>query len=94
MEDRMDYQSDEERLVAEQAVLNYRELKAVMKTAPYGKGMAVMEQAVRERGFEQMRKTLSLLVSAHDEAQKKGSTASRASAEPKPTSNAARTNIF
>jgi hypothetical protein len=93
MEDRMDYQSDEERLVAEQAALNYRELKRVMKTAPHGKGMAVMEQAVRERGFEQMRQTLSLLVNAHDEAQKKGSTASRASAEPKPISNAARTNI-
>ena len=72
----MHYQSDEERLVAEQAVLNYRELKQVMKTAPHGKGMAVMEQAVRERGFEQMRQTLSLLVNAHDEAQKKGSTVS------------------
>lgn len=88
----MDYQSDEERLVAEQAMLNYRELKAVMKTAPHGKGMAVMEQAVREKGFEQMRQTLSLLANAHDEAQKKGSTASRASAGAKPTSNAARTN--
>jgi hypothetical protein len=94
MEDHMDYQNDEERLVAEQAVLNYRELKRVMKTAPHGKGMAVMEQAVRERGFEQMRQTLSLLVNAHDEAQKKGSIASPVSAEAAPTSNAARTNTF
>ena len=92
MEDCMRYQSDEERLVAEQAVLNYRELKRVMKTAPHGKGMAVMEQAVREKGFEQMRQALSLLINAHDEAQKKGSTVSHASAEPKPTSSAARTN--
>jgi hypothetical protein len=53
-------------------VLNYRELMGVMKKAPNGKGMAVLEQAVREKGFEQMRKTLSLLASAHDEAQKKG----------------------
>ena len=68
----MEYASDEERLVAEQAVLHYRELKQVMKTAPHGKGMAVMEQAVREKGFEQMRQTLSLLANAHDEAQKKG----------------------
>jgi len=90
----MDYQSDEERLVAEQAVSNYRELKQVMKAAPHGKGMAVMEQAVRERGFEQMRHILSLLANAHDEAQKKGSTAGHASAGPKPTSNAARTNTF
>lgn len=94
MEDRMDYQSDEERLVAEQAVLHYRELKQVMKTAPHGKGLAVMEQAVREKGFEQMRQTLSLLANAHDEAQKKGSTASRADAAAALTSNAARTNTF
>jgi hypothetical protein len=92
MEDRMQYESEDERLVAEQAALHYRELRQVMKNAPHGKGMAVMEQAVRERGFEQMRQTLSLLANAHDEAQKKGSTASRASAEAKPTSNAVRTN--
>jgi hypothetical protein len=92
MEDRMDYQSDEERLVAEQAALHYRELKQVMKTAPHGKGMAVMEQAVREKGFEQMRQTLSLLANAHDEAQKKGQTVLPVRAAARPTSNAARTN--
>lgn len=68
----MQYQNDEERLVAEQALLNYRELKQVMKNAPHGRGMAVLEQAVREKGFEQMRQTLSLLANAHDGAQKKG----------------------
>lgn len=68
----MDYANDEERLVAEQAVLSFRELMGVMKNAPHGKGMAVLEQAVREKGFEQMRKTLSLLTGAHEEAQKKG----------------------
>jgi hypothetical protein len=68
----MQYANEDERLVAEQAVLNYRELMGVMKKAPHGKGMAVLEQAVRDKGFEQMRKTLSLLASAHDEAQKKG----------------------
>jgi hypothetical protein len=71
MEDRMQFANDEERLVAEQALLNYRELKQVMKKAPHGKGMAVMEQAVREKGFEQMRQTLSLLVNAQEEEQKK-----------------------
>lgn len=86
------YANDEERLVAEQALLNYRELKRVMKEAPHGKGMAVLEQAVREKGFEQMRQTLSLLINAHEEAQKKGSTVSRVNAEPKLTSSAARTN--
>jgi len=72
MEDRMQFQSDEERLLAEQVVLSFRELQQVMKAAPHGKGLATMELAVREKGFEQMRQTLSLLLSAHDEAQKKG----------------------
>ena len=68
----MRFKDEQERLVAEQALLNYRELKRVMKDAPHGQGMAVLEQAVRERGFEQMRQTLSLLASAHEEAQKRG----------------------
>jgi hypothetical protein len=72
MEDRMVFTNDEERLVAEQAVVNFRELMSVMKAAPFGHGMAVMEKAVREKGFEQMRQTLSLLAGAHEEAQKKG----------------------
>jgi hypothetical protein len=58
MEDRMTFQSPEERLVAEQALLNYRELQKVMQSAPHGKGMAVLEQAVRQKGFEQMRQAL------------------------------------
>lgn len=84
----MQYENDEERLVAEQALLNFRELMGVMKTAPYGKGMAVMEQAVREKGFEQMRQTLTLLAGAHEEAQKKGSTAGPAPAGDRSTSSA------
>jgi len=88
----MRFQNDEERLVAEQALLNYRELQRVMKQAPHGKGLAVLEQAVREKGFEQMRQTLSLLANAHEEAQKKGSTPSRVSAGPRPISNAAPTS--
>jgi hypothetical protein len=88
-EDRMQFENAEERLVAEQALLHYRELKRVMKDAPHGKGMAVLEQAVREKGFEQMRQTLGLLASAHDEAQKKGSTASPVPVEVRPTSSVA-----
>jgi hypothetical protein len=86
----MVYRNDEERLVAEQAVANFRELTGVMKNAPHGHGLAVMEQAVREKGFEQMRTTLSLLAGAHEEAQKKGSTASRAAAADRPISRVAR----
>jgi predicted DCC family thiol-disulfide oxidoreductase YuxK len=68
----MRFENDDERLVAEQAVVNFRELQAVMKTAPHGKGLAVLEKAVRDKGFEQMRNTLGMLIGAHDEAQKKG----------------------
>ena len=86
----MVFATDEERLVAEQAVLGFRELMGVMKKAPYGKGMAVLEQAVREKGFEQMRRTLGLLTAAHQEAQKKGRTAGRAPAARRPISRDAR----
>jgi hypothetical protein len=89
MEDRMEFANDQERLVAEQAVLSYRELIGVMKAAPHGKGLAVLEQAVREKGFEQMRKTLGLVIGAHSEAQKKGSTASPVPAARRRTSKGA-----
>ena len=68
----MVFTNDEERLVAEQAVANFRELMDVTKNAPHGHGMAVMEQAVRQKGFQQMRQTLSLLAGAQEKAQKKG----------------------
>lgn len=68
----MQYENDAERLVAEQALLNYRELQRVMKQAAHGRGMAVLEQAVRQKGLEQMQQMLSLLTSAHEEAQKGG----------------------
>lgn len=67
----MEFVNDEERLVAEQALLNYRELQRVMENAPHGKGMAVLELAVREKGFEQMRQTLSLLANSQEGGQKK-----------------------
>jgi hypothetical protein len=68
----MRFKDEQERLVAEQALLNYRELKRVMKEAPHGRGMAVLEQAVREKGVQQMRQALGLLASAHEWAQKRG----------------------
>ena len=67
----MEFVNDEERLVAEQALLNYRELQRVMENAPHGKGMAVLELAVREKGFEQMRQMLSLLANSQEGGQKK-----------------------
>jgi len=41
-EDRMEYANDEERLIAEQAVRNFRELMAVIKTVRHGRGMCAL----------------------------------------------------
>ena len=61
-----------ERLVAEQAVLAYREVKKAMQAAPHGQGLACTEAAVLVQGREQQRRILELILSDHPEAQKKG----------------------
>lgn len=88
----MEYRDEDERLVAELAVAQWRELRQVMKQAPHGKGLATLEQAVRQRGQEQMRSTLQRLMGLHEEAQKRGSTAAPAPVAGTPTSSAARPN--
>ena len=51
-----------ERLVAEQAVLGYREVHRAMKAAPHGRGLATIEQAVlaqvRKQGVAVMEEAL------------------------------------
>lgn len=69
--------SDNERLVAEQAVAAYRSLKAASQAAPHGSGMACIEEAVHKEGFDVLRQMVQLSASEHAEAQKKGSAASR-----------------
>ena len=61
-----------ERLVAEQAVLAYREVKKAMQVAPHGRGLACTEAAVLAQGREQQRRILELILGDHPEAQKKG----------------------
>ena len=87
----MELANDDERLVAEQAVLGYRELIGVMRAAPHGKGLAVLEQAVRERVFEQMRNSVYVVLDAQRVAQQiKVCTAGPVSAGgSRPTSNGA-----
>ncbi len=70
----MEYHSNEERLVAEQAVLCYRAVQQAMGAAPHGRGLEVTEQAAVSAGREQTRKMLELLLSAQPEAQKRGRT--------------------
>jgi hypothetical protein len=61
-----------ERLVAEQAVLAFRAVKEAMRTAPHGRGLAVMEDALMDKGLEALRVMMQEAVSAHPEAQKGG----------------------
>ena len=64
--------SDDERLIAEQAVATLRMVKQAGNSAPHGKGLFCLEQAVHDHGFPLLRDILQRSISAQDEAQKKG----------------------
>jgi hypothetical protein len=64
--------TDDERLVAEQAVATLRMVRQAGDVAPHGKGLFFLEQAVHDHGFPLLRDILQRSISAHDEAQKKG----------------------
>ncbi len=64
--------TDDERLIAEQAVAMARAVKLAGDQAPHGKGLFCLEQAVLDRGKELMRTVLQKTISAHPEAQKRG----------------------
>lgn len=66
-----------ERLIAEQAVLAYQAVRQATVNAPEGQGMNRIEQVVRDKGFEMMRRMIELGASEHPEAQKKGPAAKR-----------------
>jgi hypothetical protein len=65
--------SPAERLIAEQAVALRREVMVAMEGAACGQGLAVTEAAVMQGGREFLRKLLQQALSAHPEAQKRGS---------------------
>jgi hypothetical protein len=62
----------EQRLVAEQAVLTFRAMEQAARDAPHGQGMARVEPALHDKGFDHLRAMLRLAVGAHAEAQKGG----------------------
>lgn len=70
----MDLQNlnDDERLVAEQAVAAFRMVRLAGESAPHGKGLFCLEEAVHEHGFPLLNEILRRSLSAHPEAQKKG----------------------
>jgi DNA-binding IclR family transcriptional regulator len=65
--------SDRERLIAEQAVETLRALDRAADDAPHGQGLACMEAAIHDKGFDLLRAIMTSTASARTEAQKKGS---------------------
>lgn len=65
--------SPEERLAAEQAVLTLRALNDAADHAPMGHGLACLEAVIHDKGFDHLRRLMTLAASARPEAQKRGS---------------------
>jgi hypothetical protein len=70
--------SPEERIAAEQAVLTLRALNDAADQAPVGRGLACLEAVIHDKGFEHLRKLMTLAAGARPEAQKRGSAPGRA----------------
>lgn len=66
------FPDENERLVAEQAVLVYRAVMEAAQTAPHGQGLACMETAVLDQGREHLRQILQRATTAQAQVQKKG----------------------
>ena len=64
--------TDDERLIAEQAVATLRLVKQAGDAAPHGKGLFCLEQAVHNHGLPLLRQILQRSADARAEAQKKG----------------------
>ncbi len=62
--------SDAERLVAEQVVLTLRALERATAAAPCGRGLATLEAAIHDKGFEYQRNMLSVASASRPEAQR------------------------
>jgi len=82
--------TEEERLVAEQAIAVYREVQRTMEEAPHGQGLACTEAALVERGRAFLRLLMEQVLSTHAEVQKGGSAAGRANADARPRSSTTR----
>lgn len=63
----------QERLIAEQAIMNFRSLNKACREAPHGKVLDVAETLAIEQGRELTRRTLEASVNQErDEVEKKG----------------------
>ena len=86
----IEYRTEEERLVAEQAIVAYREARKAMESAGEGEGLAVTEVAVLKHGRKFLQDMLEHLMSAHPEAQKGGPAADSVRVEELPRSSTTR----
>ena len=68
----VEFKTDEERLVAEQAIGLYRAVLQAMHTAPEGRGLDTMETVLLNQGREHLRSILQQAMSTHPEVQKGG----------------------
>ena len=73
--------NEQERLIAEQAVLAYREVQAAGEAAAHGQGMTAVEDATVQAGRQQMRLMLEETLGARPEAQKRGPVAQAVAVE-------------
>jgi hypothetical protein len=86
----IEYRTEAEHLVAEQAIAAYREIVKAMEAAPPGQGLACTEAAVLAEGRPLMRSMMEQAMSAHPEAQKGGPAADRVRVEELPRSSTTR----
>jgi hypothetical protein len=61
-----------EQLIAEQAILGYREVVAAAQAAPHGRGLEFVERATLEQGRRQMARVLEQTLAAVSEGEKRG----------------------
>lgn len=73
-----------ERLVAEQAVLSFRESMRAMAGAPHGQGLAVTERAVQEQGRKTTLAMMEQALLAAAEGEKGGSALRRGARAARP----------
>jgi hypothetical protein len=76
--------SDRERLVAEQAVLAFRESIKAMEGARHGQGLAVTERAVQEQGRKTTLLMMEEALKAAAEGEKGGSAVRRGAGAGRP----------
>ena len=82
--------SDRERLIAEQAVETLRALDKAADDAPWGSGLARMEECIHDKGFALLRSLMTQTASAQPEAKKKRAASAVVPAAARQSSSRAR----